>query len=91
MALDKKFFKSLGVGADNAPSVHCYKSADTIATINTAGYFNGLVNELKVGDAIMIFADTGGTPQCYWAWVNSNDGTAVDIADGLAFGTTDTD
>jgi hypothetical protein len=74
-----------------APRIHAYKSTDTIATINTAGYFNAVSAEVSVGDAIHIFADTGGTPQGYLATINSNTGGVVDITDGLAFGTTDTD
>lgn len=75
----------------NFPTLWGYKSADTVATVNTAGYFNAAAADLKVGDVIMATLDTGGTPQVYFLHVDANDGTTVDVRDGLAVGTTDTD
>lgn len=75
----------------NIPRVWTYTSTDTAATVNTASYFDDMVNELNVGDFIMAYLDTGGTPQGYIFCVNSNDGTNVDVTDGLAIGTTDSD
>jgi len=80
-----------GNNSPNAPAMHFYKTTDTAATINTANYFDTLVNVLRVGDVIYAYTDTGGTPQGYLFPVNANDGTHVDVADGLALGTTDTD
>lgn len=77
--------------AQAAPALHTYKTTDTAATINTAGYFNDLAEQLRVGDGIYVFADTGGTPQAYLFWVNANNGTVVDVPDGTALGTTDSD
>ena len=89
MAFDKTNYAS-GGNATNAPSIHKYKTTDTAATINTAGYFNALAKEVRVGDLIYAYADTGGTPQGYFFAVNANSGTVVDVTDGLAIGTTDT-
>ena len=36
----------------NAPSMYGYKTTDTIADVNTAGYFNSLSSVLEVGDVI---------------------------------------
>lgn len=75
----------------SAPALHTYKSTDTLATVNTVGYFNEIASEVRVGDFIFAYLDTGGTPQGYVINVNANSGTVVDVADGLAVGTTDTD
>jgi hypothetical protein len=90
MAFDKANW-ACGCNATAAPTIHSYKTADTAATVNTVGYFNSVAKEVRVGDAIYCFADTGGTPQAYWLTVNANSGTVVDVTDGLAVGTTDTD
>lgn len=78
-------------GNSSYPTLWAYTSADTVADVNTAGYFDDAAADLSVGDVIMAYLDTGGTPQVYLLWVNANDGTTVDVADGLALGTTDTD
>lgn len=81
----------IGPSNSDAPTLWSYKTADTQATVNTAGYFNGAVKDLTVGDFILAFVDTGGTPQGVLFAVASNDGTDVDVVDGLAVPTTDTD
>lgn len=66
-----------------------YKSADAIATVNTAGYFNDAVDMLGVRDVIIVI-DTN-TPTTSLVSVLSNDGSAVDVSDGLAITETDSD
>jgi hypothetical protein len=73
----------------NAPSLYSYKSADTQATINTAGYFNSLSTLLAVGDVIFVYDST--TPSLVITYVNSNSSGVVDIADGTTVSATDTD
>ena len=90
MAFDKSNWENCGHG-QNAPSIHRYKTTDTAATINTAGYFNAVANEVAVGDLIYAYTDTGGTPQGYFFAINANSGGVVDVTDGLAIGTTDSD
>lgn len=80
-----------GHNAANAPAIHTYKTTDTQATVNTAGYFNSVASEVRVGDLIYAYTDTGGTPAGILFAVNANSGTVVDVTDGLAIGTTDTD
>lgn len=75
----------------NAPSMHTYSTADAIADVNTAGYFNAIASLLRVGDLIFCFTSTGGTPAMSIAWVNSNTGSVVDVTDGLTVTATDTD
>jgi hypothetical protein len=81
----------VGPSNSDVPTLWTYKTADTAATINTAGYFNAAAADLTVGDFILVYADTGGTPQGYIFSVNANSGTVVDVTDGLAIGTTDSD
>lgn len=80
-----------GHNAANAPCIHTYKTPDTQATVNTAGYFNAVAAEVRVGDLIYAYVDTGGTPAGILFAINANSGTVVDVTDGLAIGTTDTD
>lgn len=90
MAFNKANWANGGNMTD-APALHRYKTTDTVATVNTAGYFNDVVDEVRLHDCILAVCDTGGTPQAYLLHVNANNGTTVDVTDGLAFGTTDTD
>jgi len=75
--------------AGNAPQLWTYSSADAIATVNTAGYFNSAASLLKVGDLIYVY-DTANVLG-HLVYVNANSGTVVDVTDGLAVTSTDTD
>jgi len=75
--------------AGNAPQMWTYTSADAIATVNTSGYFNSAASLLKVGDLIYVF-DTTNTLG-HLVYVNANSGTVVDVTDGLAVTSTDSD
>ena len=75
--------------AGNAPSMYLYKTADTQATVNTAGYFNSLSSMLSVGDIIFVYDTT--TPSLVLTYVLSNASGVVDIADGTTVSATDTD
>lgn len=68
-----------------------YNTADTAATVDTAGYFNSVANFLNVGDVIMANVDTGGTPGYGIFVVNANSGTVVDVADMTNLAAADTD
>lgn len=63
-------------------------AADSAATVDTAQYFNAVVDLLKVGDTINFTNDAAehGTMT-----VLSNDGTDVDVSDLDALGSVDTD
>ena len=77
MALDQPKL-SLVSYAGNGFHIWNYKSTgDNLNTIDTAGYFNALVNEMNVGDVIFINASNGFGI----ATVVSNDGSAIDLAD----------
>lgn len=68
-----------------------YSTADTIADVNTAGYFNSAANMLSVNDVIIAVTSTGGTPVVSHTYVNANSGTVVDVVDGVAITNTDSD
>jgi len=72
-----------------APQMWTYTSADAIATVNTAGYFNDMTNELSVGD--VIFVHDSNTPTMSIVMVASNASSVVDITDGTTVAMTDSD
>ena len=90
-------FSSAGwsvVGASkrgNAPSVYTYTTTDTIATVNTEGYFNTLANTLAVGDLIYCVTSTGSTAVATLVYVLSNASGVVDVNDGTTLANTDSD
>lgn len=69
-----------------------YAGADTLADVNTSGYFNSVSRLLTLYDTIIVISGIGGTPAVSLVWVNALtiDGT-VDVTDGLAITATDTD
>tara|TARA_R100001463_G_scaffold43739_2_gene91205 strand:+ start:5426 stop:5689 length:264 start_codon:yes stop_codon:yes gene_type:complete len=75
-------------GASNG-DLWFYSSADAIAAVNSAGYFNDAANMLSVRDLIIV-TDTN-TPTTHFVNVLSNTGTVVDVSDGTAVVETDGD
>ncbi len=75
----------------NAPGVYAYKTTDSIATVNTEGYFNSLASILEVGDLIYCVTSTGSTAVATLVYVLSNTGTVVDVNDGTTLASTDGD
>ena len=75
----------------NAPSIYAYKTTDTIATVNTEGYFNSLADTLEVGDLIYCVTSTGTTAVATLVYVLSNASGVVDVNDGTTLANTDTD
>ena len=76
---------------EKLPRMHKYTTTDTQADVNTSGYFNGVASECSVGDTILATVDTDGTQATVEFLVLTNDGTTVDVSDGTAAATTDTD
>lgn len=87
MAFDSKNLSALAYS--NGFTLWDYSTTDSIATMNSAGYFNEAANMLKVRD-VMYLRDTS-TPTTSQANVLSNTGTVVDVSDGTAIVETDTD
>jgi hypothetical protein len=77
--------------AGQAPSIYAYKTADAIADVNTAGYFNSLSNTLAVGDLVYCVTSTGTTAVATLVYVVSNAAGVVDVNDGTTLANTDSD
>jgi len=89
MALDLTKLTVIGQSPDC--TLWSYTTPDAAATVDTANYFDGALQHLKVGDFILARVATGGSIAFGIFVVNANDGTHVDVADMNAFGGTDTD
>lgn len=68
-----------------------YGTVDTAADVDSAGYFNGAADMVRVGDMILANVDTDGTPAAGIFLINANAGGTVDVADLTAVGGADTD
>jgi N-acetylmuramic acid 6-phosphate (MurNAc-6-P) etherase len=68
-----------------------YTTTDTIATVNTAGYFNDASAMMNVNDVIIAVTSTGTTPVVSHTYVNANSSGTVDVVDGVAITNTDSD
>lgn len=75
----------------NAPSMYSYKTTDSIADVNTSGYFNDLSSLLEVGDIIHCVTSTGSTAVVTLVYVVSNSSGVVDVTDGTTLSSTDSD
>lgn len=73
----------------SAPQMWSYTSTDAIATVNTAGYFNSVADEVKVGD--LIYVHDSSTPTASLVVVLSNASSVVDVSDGTAISVADAD
>lgn len=106
MAFDSTYFASAGANSKpgKAPQLWTYKTADTAATIDSAGYFNGGVayggvyGLLRIGDWIMVTVVTnlGASNEAFsdssLLIVKDKASGTVDVIDEVAnFATTDTD
>lgn len=101
MAFSLKSLAKIATGAaaaDGSPplNIWMYVTADAMTggggvEVREATYFNGAVNLLKVGDIMIIVTAWGGTLAPYISYVISNDGTDVDLANGVAITATDSD
>ena len=68
-----------------------YASTDTIADVNTAAYFNGVSDEVSVGDLIYCVTSTGSTAVATLVYVLTNASGVVDVNDGTTLANTDGD
>lgn len=71
---------SIGTGKGSVRSVWAYITNDADTVVETSGYFNTAVDEMKVGDMILCSIDLDGTPEGKIYMVTANNGTAVTIA-----------
>lgn len=99
MAFNRNNFGPIGGQArrGKAPQMFAYKSADGVATVRVAGYFNEVRQLLNIGDLIYVLVVTnlGASNEALSAAqlciVKDLSATAVDITDGTAISATDTD
>ena len=68
-----------------------YRTSDSAADVDTAGYFNDAVRMLRVGDFVLLNAGIGTAPANGVLVVASNNGTVVDVANLTAFGVLNSD
>ena len=73
------------------PQMWLYNTTDTIATVNTSGYFNDASDMMTVGDLIYAVTSTGGTRVHSHVLVLTNASGVVDVSDGVVIATTDGD
>lgn len=74
----------------NGPRMWMYNTADAIATVIAADYFLPVIDQLQVNDVIVAVTSTGGTPAVTFTYVNANDGSTIDVVNGLVIPSTDT-
>ena len=90
MSFLRSGLQRIGGANSDAGSLWMYASADAMTAIRAADYFLDAINELNVNDVIIVSSATGGTPLLYITYVNANDGSTIDVVDGLAIPATDT-
>lgn len=84
-------------GIGGAPAIWVYKTADTHATVDSAGYFNEVRNLLSIGDIIWVVVVTnlGAANEALSTYgthcVKDKSTTAVDVTDVTVGVVTDTD
>ncbi len=80
-----------GIGATAGRRQWHYASVDAATLVRVAGYFtNGYDLGMRAGDTVTVVdTDTSYTTTLHT--VNAASTTSVDLTDGLAIGTTDTD
>lgn len=89
MAFDINNLVPVSQDGTNVFDIFKYQSsADAIAAINTAGYFNDASQLLSVGDLIFV-KDSSSVASI--VIVNANSGGVVDVTDGLTITATDSD
>jgi hypothetical protein len=93
MAYNKDNLQPIGgqAKAGNAPQMWSYTApgTDTLADINTAGYFNNAHSVLKVGDLVYLW--DASVPTASLVVVLSNASGVVDVSDGTALSVADAD
>jgi hypothetical protein len=93
MAFNKDNFQAVGgqSKAGNAPQMWSYSTTDLATEVRASGYFNTVSSIVKKGDLIYCHGDTDGTAFYTLYPVVSNASGVVDVSDGTALSTTDTD
>lgn len=88
MAFELNNLSQIGPGG-TSPRLWTYATDESLSSVIAADYFLPAIDLLKENDVIMIVR-TGETKGVTFTFVNDNDGTTIDVVDGLAIPTTDT-
>lgn len=98
MALTKANLALIGNdGNSDAPRLWAYKTEDSHATVDSASYFDGVADLLKVGDLIdvVVVTNLGERNEAVSTYgrhiVNANASGVVDVSDVTVGTVTDTD
>lgn len=94
MAFTKASFQPIGGQGrrGDAPQMFSYKTEDSAADLDTAGYFNEVRHMLEIGDVILrVTLSSGALSTTGFHVVKDKSATAVDVTDTLALTMTDTD
>lgn len=86
MALDRNQLRLTSQDGVTGPNTWIYDTTDTLATVNTSGYFNDASDILTVNDLITVVSETGGTAAHTLVVVNANASGVVDVSDGVDIG-----
>ena len=85
MAFSRDNLCKIGGGTGTGRAMYIYASTDAVASTGASGYFNDAADELKVGDVIVLIdTDTHSASSQKFTYVNSNNGTVVDVGAGVA-------
>lgn len=96
---DTPYWNTIGgqSGRGKAPQMFSYKTQDTHATVDGAGYFNSIRESLSIGDVILVVVVTnrGASNEALstigWHVVKDKSTTAVDVTNVTALTVTDSD
>lgn len=94
MAFDVTGFNVIGGQSKRGrgPQMFSYKTEDTAATVDTAGYFNDVLNLLEIGDVILRVTTSSGALSTVGHHVVVNKSTtAVDVTNTQALTVSDSD
>ena len=93
MAFDRDNWNCIGGQSrkGNAPCIFSFSTTDAKTSVDGAGYFNAVSDDVSVGDLIYSWASTGGTATASWHVVVSNASGVVDVADADAIAVSDSD
>ena len=89
MAFSLSGLQQVGPGGQ-APRLWVYNTPDAVATVIAADYFLSAKDLLQVNDVVLMVTSNAGTPAVTFTYVNTNDGTTIDVVNGLVIPATDT-
>lgn len=91
MSFERKNFARVTSQFNDKPDIWTYASNDSLADVNTAGYFDDISDIIKVNDVINVISSINTTAVHSQVIVLSNANGIVDVSDGVVVNATDTD